>query len=134
MTEKWMRSPRGKVLGVATGLAEWRDLPAEPVRLIVFFLILFTGFFPGALIYLALALVLPAQQEGDYQPGERAKAWKYSHVYRDAQDVHYEEASKSTEELKEEYERLKRKVEAMESEMFDKEKEWDEKFNSSTRE
>lgn len=134
MTDKWMRSPRGKVLGVATGLAEWRDLPAEPVRLIVFFLILFTGFFPGALIYLALALVLPAQQEGDYHPGERAKAWKYSHVYRDAQDVHYEEAGKSTEELKEEYERLKRKVEAMESEMFDKEKEWDEKFNSSTRE
>ena len=46
MTKRWYRSPRGKILGVATGLAEWRDLPADPVRLIVFFAILFTGFFP----------------------------------------------------------------------------------------
>ena len=135
MTDRWMRSPRGKILGVATGLAEWRDLPAEPVRLIVFFTILFTGFFPGAFIYLVLALILPAQQEGDYRPGARERKGKgYEHIYRDAQDVHYEEAGKSTEELKKEYEELKRKVEAMESEMFDKEKEWDEKFSSSTKE
>ena len=71
MTDRWMRSPRGKILGVATGLAEWRDLPPEPVRLIVFFTILFTGFFPGAIIYLALALFLPSQPEGAYRPSSR---------------------------------------------------------------
>ena len=66
MTKRWYRSPRGKILGVATGLAEWRDLPADPVRLIVFLAILFTGFFPGAIIYLIVALCLPASEE-DYQ-------------------------------------------------------------------
>lgn len=126
MTDRWMRSPRGKILGVATGLAEWRDLPPEPVRLIVFFTILFTGFFPGALIYLALALFLPAQKEGDYRPGAGGR---WEHVYRDAQDARCADAHKSTEDLKAEYEELKRKVEAMESEMFDKEKEWDERFS-----
>ena len=126
MTDRWMRSPRGKILGVATGLAEWRDLPPEPVRLIVFFTILFTGFFPGALIYLALAMFLPAQKEGDYRPGAGGR---WEHVYRDAQDASCADEHKSTEDLKAEYEELKRKVEAMESEMFDKEKEWDERFS-----
>ena len=96
MTDRWMRSPRGKIFGVATGLAEWKDLPAEPVRLIVFFTILFTGFFPGAIIYLIIALFLPLRTEGDY----------------------YEPAGER-----------KHKVETMENEMFDKEREWDEKFN-----
>lgn len=63
-TKRLYRSPRGKVFGVATGLAEWRDLPADPVRLIVFLTILFTGFFPGALIYLAAALIIPMNPGG----------------------------------------------------------------------
>ena len=132
MTDRWMRSPRGKIFGVATGLAEWKDLPAEPVRLIVFFTILFTGFFPGAIIYLIIALFLPLRTEGDYyEPaGERKHtAGKYDHIYKNADDVHYEEAGKSTEDLKAEYEELRKKVETMENEMFDKEREWDEKFN-----
>ncbi len=128
MTDRWMRSPRGKILGVATGLAEWRDLPPEPVRLIVFFTILFTGFFPGALIYLGLALFLPAQEDGDYRPGKGGRS-RWEHVYRNAEDAKDGDECKSTEELKAEYEELKRKVEAMESEMFDKEKEWDERFS-----
>lgn len=132
MTDRWMRSPRGKIFGVATGLAEWKDLPAEPVRLIVFFTILFTGFFPGAIIYLIIALFLPLRTEGDYyEPaGERKHtAGRYDHIYKSADDVHYEETGKSTEDLKAEYEELRKKVETMENEMFDKEREWDEKFN-----
>lgn len=129
MTSRWARSPRGKVFGVCTGLAEWRDLNPEPVRWIVFFAILFTGVFPGILIYLALALILPAQEPGEYRAGSRSS--KYSHIYRDAEDASYSsESSKSNEDLKNEYEELKRKVEAMEDEMFDKERDWDERFNS----
>ena len=90
MTDRWMRSPRGKIFGVATGLAEWKDLPAEPVRLIVFFTILFTGFFPGAIIYLIIALFLPLRQESDYyEPaGERKHtAGRYDHIYKNADEV-----------------------------------------------
>ena len=32
-TRRWTRSPRGCILGVATGLAEWRGLPINLTRL-----------------------------------------------------------------------------------------------------
>jgi len=122
MTKTWTRSPRGKVFGVATGLAEWRDLPVEPVRLIVFLAIIFTGVFPGILIYLALALFLPLQSEADYT-GKRRSGHRWDHIYKNSSDAEYsEENYKSNEDLKAEYESLKKKVEEMENEMFDKEK------------
>jgi len=112
-TKRLYRSPRGKIFGVCTGLAEWRDLPADPVRLIVFLVVLATGIFPGALIYLLAALIIPMNPEGSYD----------STIYsNDAPDS-------SEEELKAEYERLKRKVEKMESEMFNKERDWDDRFH-----
>ncbi|NCC14340.1 MAG: PspC domain-containing protein [Spirochaetia bacterium] len=111
-TKRLYRSPRGKIFGVCTGLAEWRDLPADPVRLIVFLVVLATGIFPGALIYLAAALLIPMN------PGYESS----STIYRD------EEPTQSDDELKAEYERLKKKVEKMESEMFNKERDWDDRF------
>lgn len=109
-TKRLYRSPRGKIFGVATGLAEWRDLPPDPVRLIVFLSILFTGFFPGALIYLGAALIIPMNPEAN--PHYRKK----------------EEPDISDSELQAEYERLKRKVEKMESEILNKERDWDRRF------
>ena len=114
-TKKLYRSPRGKIFGVCTGLAEWRDLPADPVRLIVFIVVLATGIFPGALIYLAAALVIPMNPEGSGSYN--------STIYAD------DNPRESEEELKAEYERLKRKVEKMESEMFNKERDWDDRFH-----
>lgn len=138
-TRTWTRSPRGQFLGVATGLAEWRDLPAQPVRLIIFFTILFTGFFPGAVIYLIAALILPAQKPSDiisdddtfsYKKYKSSNERNSNNYRREAQDAEYRDANyKSNEELKREYEELKRKVEEMESSMFDKEKDWEERFN-----
>jgi phage shock protein C len=102
---------------VATGLAEWRDLPADPVRLIVFLSILFTGFFPGALIYLGAALVIPMNPEANGSTEHR----HYHHHYESDDTV-------SDSELKAQYEKLKRKVEKMESEILDKERDWDQRF------
>ena len=113
-TKKLYRSPRGKIFGVCTGLAEWRDLPADPVRLIVFLVVLVTGVFPGALIYLAAALLIPMNPGYDYSE---------STIYSN------DEPKQSEAELKAEYERLKRKVEKMESEMFNKERDWDDRFH-----
>lgn len=112
-TKKLYRSPRGKIFGVCTGLAEWRDLPADPVRLIVFLVVLATGVFPGALIYLAAALIIPMNPGVSYNDT----------IYSD------ESPRETEEELKAEYERLKRKVEKMESEMFNKERDWDDRFH-----
>ncbi|MFA6844356.1 MAG: PspC domain-containing protein [Sphaerochaetaceae bacterium] len=111
--DRWYRSPRGKVFGLCTGLAEWRDLNPEAVRWIVFIAVICTGVFPGVIIYLLLSLVIPMNPnpEGYHQ-----------HV-RDSEEP-------SDDDLKEKYNNLKSKVEKMESEMFDKEREWDDRFNS----
>lgn len=127
MTDRWMRSPRGKIFGVATGLAEWRDLPPESVRIIVFLIILFTGVFPGVLIYLVLALFLPYEGAG----AVRRKGRSFDDIRRDAEDADWQESAKTNEDLRSEYEKLKRKVEEMENEMFDKEKDWDDRFSRS---
>ena len=127
MTDRWMRSPRGKIFGVATGLAEWRDLPPESVRIIVFLIILFTGVFPGVLIYLVLALFLPYEGAGT----SRRKSRSFDDIRRDAEDADWQESGKTNEDLRSEYEKLKRKVEEMENEMFDKEKDWDDRFSRS---
>ncbi|ADY14745.1 phage shock protein C, PspC [Sphaerochaeta globosa str. Buddy] len=113
-TKKLYRSPRGKIFGVCTGLAEWRDLPADPVRLIVFLVVLATGIFPGALIYLAAALLIPMNPGNSYSDET---------IYTDTTP------NQSEAELKAEYERLKRKVEKMEGEMFNKERDWDDRFH-----
>lgn len=128
MTKKWTRSPRGPVMGVVTGFAEWRDLPADTMRVIIFLIILFTGVFPGLAIYLILAVALPAQREDDviYEEKGGGRSFNGRAKYEDAK---WEE--RSAEDLEKEYQDLKRKVEEMESRMFDKEKDWDERFNNS---
>ena len=108
-TKRWTRSPRGQIFGVATGLAEWRELDPSMTRLIVLLIVLFTGIFPGVAIYLALALILPMQTENDIID---------KHSHGETIDVSFEEAD-------EEYEDLKRK--------FDKEKDWDDRFRKGER-
>ena len=139
-TTRWTRSPRGKVLGVATGLAEWKGFPEDTTRLIVFLIVVFTSVIPGVLIYLLVALLLPEQKESDIiRDGE---TFTYSHsshrrsnartsYSRNAEDASFRE--KSDVDLEKEYEELKKKVESMESDVFDKEKEWDARFKDETK-
>lgn len=109
-----------KIFGVCSGLAIWADLDIDKFRLIAFLVVLFTGFFPGAVIYLILALLIPAADEYDSYYSRRHNG----SPYRDDDD------DRSNDDLKDEYEELKRKVEDMESSLFDKEKDWDQRFNN----
>jgi phage shock protein C len=113
---------RGKIFGVCAGIAIWADLEVEKFQTIVFLIVLFTGFFPGAIIYIILSLLIP-----EYNKPFSDKYDRYSreHVYEDSDD------DRSNEDLKSEYENLKHKVESMENEMFDKEREWDKRFHEN---
>ncbi len=133
ITRRWTRSPRGMIFGVVTGLAEWRGLPADKTRLIVFIITVFTGIFPVCAVYLALALILPEQKESD-MTNEQEYSWDTSSSRRsrhfkddDVEDAVFRE--KNDEDLEKEYEELKKKVETMENDIFDKEKDWDNRFN-----
>ena len=140
-TRRWTRSPRGCVLGVATGLAEWRGFPADITRLVVFLIFVCTAFFPALLVYLVIAVILPEQTEADIiRDGDTYYSSDYAFSnrgrrnyssYKNADDATFRE--KSDEDLEREYEELKKKVETMESDVFDKEKEWDARFKDETK-
>lgn len=141
-TKRWTRSPRGCVLGVVTGLAEWRGFPVDTTRLIVVLIFLFTAIFPCALIYLVLAIVLPEQTRDDIVSREnwreqyndfsdsprRRKERRNYHFSKEAENASFRE--KTNDDLEREYEELKKKVETMENDVFNKEKDWDNRFKN----
>lgn len=108
-----------KIFGVCSGIAIWADLDINKFRLIAFLVVLFTGFFPGAFIYLILSIIIPS---ADYDDSYYSRTSSYESPYADEDD-------RSNDDLRNEYEKLKRKVEDMESSLFDKEKDWDQRFN-----
>jgi phage shock protein C len=112
------RSNKGaRIFGVCSGIAQWADLDIRTFQIFAFLIVLFTGFFPGAVIYIILALVIPS---------ENTSSNPYYERYEEKEDPYYD---KTTDELRKEYEELKKKVETMENEMFDKEKDWDQRFH-----
>ncbi len=108
-TRRWTRSPKGQLLGVATGFAEWRGFPVNTTRLIFLILAICTEIFPALIAYLILAVVLPLQSESDWiRDGEE------SVKYADAEFKEYDD--------------LKKKSENVENDFFDKEKDWENRF------
>ena len=122
-TRRWTRSPRGCVLGVATGLAEWRGLPVNLTRLLVLLLICCTSFIPGVIVYVIVALLLPEETSEDIIRDTYHRSYGSSN---------YSGRQSEDDVLNKRYENLKRKVEAMENDLFDKEKEWDAHFKAET--
>lgn len=109
-------SKHARIFGVCSGIAQWADLDIKTFQVFAFLIVLFTGFFPGAIIYIILALIIPSENSSS----------PYYSEYETEEDPYYD---KTTDELRKEYEELKKKVEAMENEMFDKEKDWDQRFH-----
>jgi phage shock protein C len=122
---KLYRARTGKVFGVCQGIANWRDLPVDILRAIVAVAILVTGIFPGIVIYALVALFLPLEPGyGTYYSEDDEKEER-----REAR----RERPRSREDLRETFENLKRKVEGMEEEIFDKERDWDQRFHEDKR-
>ncbi len=117
-SHKLYRSRNGKVFGVCQGIADWKDLPADTLRLIVGISILVTGIFPGVLIYAIIALILPLE------PSSRT-------TYYEREEDKDKDFSKDS--LHETFERLKRKVENMEESVFNKERDWDKRFHEDDK-
>lgn len=60
---RWLRSPDAILFGVCSGLARRLGTSAALVRILTFIAFCCTGFFPVGLVYLLLALILPAGPE-----------------------------------------------------------------------
>ena len=107
------RSRHGKIFGVCRGIADWRNLPVEYIRLFMILAFIFTGFFPVGLIYFLAALVLPMEPEGtrDYRFSESRN-----------------EPGRGFENFRREARDLKDRISRMENRIYDKEKNWEERF------
>lgn len=95
---KFYRSRNGVIFGVCRGIAEWRDLPVDMVR-IAFVVLNVVGFLPFW-IYCILALILPAEPSDDQ---------RYDDIKADFDD-------------------LKSRVGKMENDEFDRERDWEKRF------
>jgi phage shock protein C len=66
INKKLYRSSTDRVFsGLCGGLGDYLDVDSTIIRLIWLMIVIFTGLFPGALVYLLAVLVVPAAN----QPG-----------------------------------------------------------------
>ena len=88
-------------------------MPVEYIRIFMILAFLFTGFFPVGILYFLAALILPLEPVG----------------YRDNSFSGHEESRKNRyENVRRDFSDLKDRVKNMESKVFDRERDWDERF------
>jgi phage shock protein C len=67
---------RARVAGVCAGLANFFDIKVRFVRLAVILLTIWSGFVPGILIYVALALLLKPMPDNLFKSAEEERFWR----------------------------------------------------------
>lgn len=140
MRKRLYRSRNGRFFGVCQGIANWRDLPVEYVRLFVILAFIFTGFFPVGVLYFLAALILPLEPEAEnsgqsrgnfrYENGPHGNRRSSNRVYEEDRSHGADKSRQSLyENVREDFNNLKDRVRDMEDQVFDKEKDWDDRFN-----
>lgn len=113
---KLYRSSNGKIMGVCAGVASWLRVDIGLVRLGVII-----AFFMSAgtvsIIYFALGIFLPFDEGSESVYNE----------YRGKRS--YRKSGVTVEDVKHEFDNLKSRVSKMENSVFNKERDWDERFN-----
>lgn len=127
---KLYRSPNGKFMGVCAGLANWLRMDVGLVRLGFIIAAFITGgvvFF----IYIALGIFLQVDDntesdsifdkvKGDFSSGRKSSGKRSN--FRGGVTV---------EDVRDEFNNLKSRVGKMEDTVFNKEKDWDDRFKNS---
>ena len=127
---KLYRSPDGKFMGVCAGLANWLRMDVGLIRLGFIIAAFITGgvvFF----IYIALGVFLPIDEcmesesifdkvRGDFSSDRQSSGRRSRH-----------RGGVTVNDVKEEFNNLKSRVSKMEDSVFNKEKDWDERFKKS---
>jgi len=122
------RSRNGMIFGVCQGISDWRDLPVGYIRLGIVIALIFTGFFPLGLLYLAAGFFLPVEPRHGKSDYYERNAQGRREYRRDSR----KEKSKgfTFDDIKEEFDDLNSRVNRMEDDVIDKEKDWESRFNS----
>jgi phage shock protein C len=122
--QKIYRSRHGELMGVCQGIADWRDLPVGPIRLLLIVLALSTAVVPVLILYIIAGMLMPLEPKGH--------TFSTRDFNDDIRGRYKENRHHTVHDIKEEFDDLKGRVSDMEDDVFNKEKEWDSKFHSST--
>ena len=114
------RSRNGVILGVCRGIAEYFDFSVAWARIIAVLLLLFSGFWPIAIIYFIEALlmkpepVIPLENESQ----------------RDFYDNYVNSRSRTLRDLTRRFSSLDRRLRRMEDRVTSRDFEWEQRLNS----
>lgn len=59
MKKLYLKNTDKKISGVLGGIAEYFDIDSTLVRVFFIFILIMTGFIPGILFYIVVALIIP---------------------------------------------------------------------------
>jgi len=114
------RSRRGIILGVCRGIGEYFDFSAFWVRVIAVVLLIFSGFWPVAILYFIAALLMKPEPAIHIDTDEEQEFYdSYVHSRKGAID-----------RLKRRYDNMERRIRRMEDTVTSREFNWDNKLNT----
>ncbi len=124
------RIPDGKIMGVCGGIANWLKMDVGLVRLGVIIAAAITG---GVVVfvYIALGIFLPIGDSVDSDSIFDKVKGDYNENKRSSRRRSRGRGRVTVEDVKDEFDNLKSRVSKMEDSVFNKEKDWDERFNKS---
>lgn len=108
------RSRKGIFMGVCRGFAEFFDLNVFWVRVIVFFIFLFTGFWPIGVIYIVAGLLLKVE------PVTPLRSEKDEEFY----DSYAHSRQSAIQRIKRKFENIERRIQRMEHTVTSREFDW----------
>lgn len=114
------RSRNGVILGVCKGIAEYFDFSTFWVRAIAVGLLIFSGFWPVAILYFIAALLIKPEPTIHIDTDEEQEFYdSYVHSRKGAID-----------RLKRRYDNLERRIRRMEDTVTSREFSWNSKLNT----
>jgi phage shock protein C len=114
------RSRNGIILGVCRGIADYFDLSVFWVRVIAVGLLIFSGFWPVAILYFIAALLMKPEPVIPIDTDEEQEFYdSYVHSRKGAID-----------RLKRRYDNLERRIRRMEDTVTSREFNWDSKLHT----
>jgi phage shock protein C len=114
------RSRSGMILGVCKGLAEHFGVSLKWTRVIAVLVLIFTGFWPAAAIYLAAAYFMTPEPLLELETELEEEFYNSYSASR----------SMALGRLKSQFDRLDRRIQRMEDVVTDREYSWEQRLNS----